>query len=122
MVEELNVGDDNSAMYREDLARSNLNLKPILKDEGWDILDAQFWFRAVQDDHREDDGVHWNAIAHRWLTNIFLSHISAAWGLGWPKYPIPNMVEKAQFDHVPMFQLRNVLTEYHEASSTEPPS
>ena len=38
LVEELNVGDENSATYREDLARSNLNLKPILEREGWDIL------------------------------------------------------------------------------------
>ena len=37
MMEELNVGDDNAATYREDLARSNLNLKPILKEKG-------FWF------------------------------------------------------------------------------
>jgi len=64
MMAELNAGDDNAATYREDLARSNLNLKPILKENGFDILDAQFWFRAVQDEHREDDGIHWNALSH----------------------------------------------------------
>ena len=40
---------------------------------------------------RTDDGVHWNAKAHRWLSNIFLSHISIAWGIGLPMY-VPDQV------------------------------
>ena len=49
------------------------------------MLDAQFWFRQNQEDHRAADGIHWNAKAHRWLTCIFLSHISEAWGIGYPE-------------------------------------
>ena len=67
--------DFGSESYREDIARSNLNLKPIIKRAGWDLLDAQFWFRTVQDEYREDDGIHWTAPAHRYLSNIFLTHI-----------------------------------------------
>jgi len=121
LLQELSLGDENSATYREDMARCNLNLKPILANSNWDILDAQFWFRAVQDDHREDDGIHWNALAHRWLTNIFLSHISAAWGHGWPKYPACELaVEEngptTDFDGVPLINLRSVITEYFATS------
>lgn len=117
LLEELALGEDNSATYREDIARSNLNLKPILDKNGWDVLDAQFWFRAVQDEHREDDGIHWNALAHRWLTNIFLSHVSAAWGHGWPKYPLwDNQAQERNFDDVNITKLRSVITEYFETS------
>ena len=87
MKKELDFGSES---YREDIARSNLNLKPIIKNAGWDLLDAQFWFRSVQDDYREDDGIHWSAVAHRYLSNIFLTHISESWGYGWPTYPVRN--------------------------------
>ena len=46
MKKELEFGSES---YREDIARSNLNLKPIINDAGWDLLDAQFWFRSVQE-------------------------------------------------------------------------
>jgi len=81
------TGENNSAMYREDIARCNLNLIPIMNENNWDVLDANFWFRNCQNEFRENDGIHWTAHAHRWLTNIFLSHLAEAWGLGWPTYP-----------------------------------
>ena len=37
-------------------------------------------------EHRSDDGIHWNAKAHRWLTNIILTHIAIEWGLGLPTF------------------------------------
>ena len=43
---ELDFGTES---YREDIARSNLNLVPIIRQAGWDLLDAQFWFRTVQE-------------------------------------------------------------------------
>ena len=58
-----------------------------MNENKWDVLDANFWFRNCQNEFRENDGIHWTAHAHRWLTNIFLSHLAEAWGLGWPTYP-----------------------------------
>ena len=83
-------------------------------------MDAQFWFRSAQDEHREDDGIHWNALSHRWLTNIFLSHISAAWGHGWPKYPVKDQVEEKpeNFENLTMNTLRDVQTEFLQTTAT----
>jgi hypothetical protein len=75
----------------------------------------------VQDEHREDDGIHWNALSHRWLTNILLSHISAAWGLGWPKYPIASLKDGKTFDGILFNDLRNILLEYAQATNLPPP-
>ena len=33
---------------------------------------------------RVGDGVHWNAEAHRKITNIILAHVSKAWGVKLP--------------------------------------
>lgn len=33
---------------------------------------------------RVGDGVHWNAVAHRKITNIILAHVSKAWGVKLP--------------------------------------
>ena len=37
-------------------------------------------------EHRSDDGIHWNAKAHRWLTNIILTHIAIELGIGIPTF------------------------------------
>lgn len=34
------------------------------------------------------DGIHWNMFAHRRMTNIVLTHVSQAWGLGVPEHPV----------------------------------
>jgi len=84
LIPEIQFGQD-SEVYRMDMGQANLNIKPIIDEHKWDLLDAQFWFRKVQhNNYREKDGVHWNQIAHRWLTNIFLSHICDAWGVKQP--------------------------------------
>jgi len=86
LIPEIQFGHD-SEVYRMDMGQANLNIKPIIKEELWDLLDAQFWFRRVQyKNFRENDGIHWNQIAHRWLTNIFLSHVCEAWEIEPPKY------------------------------------
>ena len=82
--------------------------------------DAQFWFRTVQDEYREDDGIHWTALAHRYLTNIFLTHISESWGIGWPTYPIPDKANPTSFDGVPWDTLRSSIVEYNEQTSYKP--
>ena len=58
----------------------------LVNDNLWDYLDAQYWFRQSHVDHRQADGIHWNAKAHRWLTNLILSHIGEAWGIGLPTF------------------------------------
>ena len=70
----------------EDIAHANLRASKLVNDHLWDYLDAQYWFRQSHVDHRQSDGIHWNAKAHRWLTNVLLSHIGEAWGIGLPTF------------------------------------
>lgn len=70
----------------EDIAHANLRASKLVNDNLWDYLDAQYWFRQSHVDHRQADGIHWNAKAHRWLTNLILSHIGEAWGIGLPTF------------------------------------
>ena len=59
LIKEIQFGED-SEVYRVDMGQANLNIQPIIKEHNWDLLDAQFWFRKVQDKgYREKDGVHW---------------------------------------------------------------
>ena len=56
----------------KDIADANLRTAEIIESKKWDYVDAQYWFRQSHVDHRQQDGIHWNAKAHRWLTNIIL--------------------------------------------------
>jgi len=80
LIEEVQFGTD-SEVYRMDLSQANLNIKERVDEAKWDLLDGQYYFRKLQAQPgmREKDGVHWHQIAHRWLTNIFLTHICLAW-------------------------------------------
>ncbi|KAM3937530.1 uncharacterized protein RB166_006849 isoform 1-T1 [Leptodactylus fuscus] len=53
-----------------------------------DVLDMHFHFRGNL--HlRCRDVTHWNQLAHRKYTQILLSHIAKAWGVGLPKGKMP---------------------------------
>ena len=50
-------------------------------------LSSNFSFFLVDTlSDRVSDGIHWNAKAHRWLTNMILSHIAQSWGVGLPTF------------------------------------
>lgn len=45
-----------------------------------DVVDLHFHFRfSLQ--HRTNDGVHWNHVAHRRITSVLLQHAADAWGV-----------------------------------------
>ena len=113
----------------EDIAIGNASCRPVMQRYGWDLLDAQYWFRQNQDVHRIPDGIHWNAKAHRWLTSIFLSHISEAWGLGYPEMiqsadlprnndEVITIKERAKNDVPPKVRRRDLITFEDEHSVT----
>ncbi len=55
----------------------------VAQDYGCDVLDLHYFFRN-KTEMRVGDGVHWNALAHRKITNIILAHVSKAWGVKLP--------------------------------------
>ncbi|XP_028826920.1 PC-esterase domain-containing protein 1A [Denticeps clupeoides] len=66
-------------MLRHDVIEANFYSATLANAYGLDVLDLHFFFRhSLQ--HRADDGVHWNALAHRYITQLLLQHIAHAWG------------------------------------------
>ena len=49
----------------------------------WDVLDLHYYLRYEML-RRALDGVHWDMVAHRIITNLILSHIADAWGAEFP--------------------------------------
>ncbi|XP_074181893.1 PC-esterase domain-containing protein 1B isoform X1 [Rhinolophus sinicus] len=54
------------------------------KKHGFDVLDLHFHFRR-EERHRQKDGVHWNQLAHRRLSQLLLAHVADAWGVELPR-------------------------------------
>uniref|UniRef100_H2YWH2 Family with sequence similarity 113 n=1 Tax=Ciona savignyi TaxID=51511 RepID=H2YWH2_CIOSA len=72
-----------------DVLLANHLAHTIITRHKYDVVDMHFLF-TQQQQRREKDGVHWNMFAHRRMTNIFLTHIAEAWGLGVPVPPSYN--------------------------------
>lgn len=77
-----------SETIRLDVLEANFYAKELAKCYDIDILDLHFFFRHQM--HRQvGDGVHWNYVAHRRITNLVLAHIGVAWGVGCPRGRVP---------------------------------
>uniref|UniRef100_A0A3Q1E9H0 Family with sequence similarity 113 n=1 Tax=Acanthochromis polyacanthus TaxID=80966 RepID=A0A3Q1E9H0_9TELE len=71
------------AHLRFDVVEANFYSGTLADEYGLDVLDLHFQFRfSLQ--HRTNDGVHWNALAHRRITTLLLQHAAQAWGVIWP--------------------------------------
>ena len=55
----------------------------VVADHGFDVVDLHYAFRR-HTSHRAVDGVHWNGIIHRAITNLLLWHVSDAWHVQLP--------------------------------------
>lgn len=62
------------------MIEANFYSATLANSYGMDVLDLHYYFRfSLQ--HRTNDGVHWNALAHRWITSLLIKHIAEAWGV-----------------------------------------
>lgn len=69
---------------RFDVIEANYFGATLANNFGFDVLDLHFQFRfSLQ--HRMQDGVHWNSVAHRKITCLLLEHVAQAWGVELPK-------------------------------------
>lgn len=65
---------------RFDVIEANFFSGTVANVYNVDVLDLHYQFRfSLQ--HRTNDGVHWNAIAHRRITSLLMQHIAQAWGV-----------------------------------------
>ncbi|XP_024143295.1 PC-esterase domain-containing protein 1A [Oryzias melastigma] len=65
---------------RYDVIQANFYSGTLADAHQRDVLDLHFRFRFSLH-HRTNDGVHWNAAAHRTITCLLLDHIAQAWGV-----------------------------------------
>ncbi|MCI4377406.1 hypothetical protein PGIGA_G00203080 [Pangasianodon gigas] len=74
---------DMGPTLRYDVIEANFYGAMLADAHGLDVLDLHFLFRfSLQ--HRMNDGVHWNALAHRQITCLLLAHAAQAWGVELP--------------------------------------
>lgn len=75
--------EHKAPLLRDDVIEANFYSGTLANSYEMDVLDLHYHFRfSLQ--HRTNDGVHWNALAHRWLTCLLLKHIAQAWGVTLP--------------------------------------
>ncbi|XP_076026878.1 PC-esterase domain-containing protein 1A [Genypterus blacodes] len=72
--------EHKASHMRSDVISANFHSGTLADAYGMDVLDLHFHFRLSLQ-HRNKDGIHWNAIAHRVLTCLLLTHIAKAWGV-----------------------------------------
>ncbi|XP_057204241.1 PC-esterase domain-containing protein 1A [Triplophysa rosa] len=67
-------------LLRFDVIEANFCGATLANEFGFDVLDMHFQFRFSL--HlRTNDGVHWNAVAHRKMTCLMLEHAAQAWAV-----------------------------------------
>ncbi|XP_022614081.1 PC-esterase domain-containing protein 1A-like [Seriola dumerili] len=75
--------EHKAPQLRYDVIEANFYSGTLADAHGMDVLDLHFQFRFSLH-HRTNDGVHWNAIAHRRITSLLLQHAAQAWGVIMP--------------------------------------
>ncbi|XP_059211146.1 PC-esterase domain-containing protein 1A-like isoform X1 [Centropristis striata] len=75
--------EHKAPQLRYDVIDGNFYSGTLADAYGMDVLDLHFQFRFSLR-HRTNDGVHWNAIAHRRITCLLLQHTAQAWGVHMP--------------------------------------
>ncbi|XP_029450649.1 PC-esterase domain-containing protein 1A-like isoform X2 [Rhinatrema bivittatum] len=98
---------------RHDIIEANFYSAILASCHKFDVLDLHYHFRFdVQ--NRLKDGVHWNQIVHRKITQLLLAHIADAWGVKVPeKRPVTGPVHDEnseycaprRYNSMPSFQV-----------------
>ncbi|XP_063166507.1 uncharacterized protein LOC134502219 [Candoia aspera] len=62
----------------KDMIEANFYVSNLAEQYWFDVLDLHHRFRFLENLHATD-GVHWDSRAHRYITNLLLTHIAEAW-------------------------------------------
>jgi len=79
-----------SDTLRVAVLEANYYVAQIITAYGFDILDLHFYMRTLIN-HREKDGVHWDACAHRHITDMICVFLYDSWGIQLPDSTIEEM-------------------------------
>ncbi|XP_061439588.1 uncharacterized protein LOC133363901 isoform X2 [Rhineura floridana] len=72
--------DEKPNASPRDVIEANFYGAKVASSYDFNVLDLHFHFR-FQEKHREEDGVHWNSTAHRFITKWLLTYMADAWGV-----------------------------------------
>lgn len=74
---------DRQSKLREDVLEANHYAIKVMKEYKLDVLDLHYYFlNHIQ--RRAKDGIHWDATAHRRITNLILNHLCDVWDIKTP--------------------------------------
>uniref|UniRef100_A0A8D2LY25 Uncharacterized protein n=1 Tax=Varanus komodoensis TaxID=61221 RepID=A0A8D2LY25_VARKO len=73
-----------SRTLRNDVIEGNFYSATLATFHLFDVLDLHYRFR-LDLRNRARDGVHWNSVAHRRITDLLLGHVAEAWGVVIPE-------------------------------------
>ncbi|KAH9520327.1 PC-esterase domain-containing protein 1A [Bulinus truncatus] len=76
-----------TSTLRLDIIEANFFAKQVAIKHGYDVLDLHFYLRHHLQ-RRVRDGIHWDMLAHRHITNLILNHVCAAWNLSMQLKPV----------------------------------
>ena len=78
-----NIDQKVRLRVRENAIEANRFAAQVMNDFGVDFLDLHYYFR-LQQFRRAYDGIHWDATAHRRISNLLLHHLCDCWDLPTP--------------------------------------
>ncbi|XP_070612944.1 PC-esterase domain-containing protein 1A isoform X2 [Erythrolamprus reginae] len=73
-----------SQTLRQDIIEGNFYGATLAALHLFDVVDLHFHFRFDMG-NRIKDGIHWNNVVHRRITNLLLTHLADAWGVVIPE-------------------------------------
>ncbi|XP_026581867.1 PC-esterase domain-containing protein 1A-like, partial [Pseudonaja textilis] len=73
-----------SQTLRQDIIEGNFYGATLADLHLFDVVDLHFHFRFDLG-NRVKDGIHWNNVVHRRITNLLLTHLAEAWGVAIPE-------------------------------------
>nr|CAD7430141.1 unnamed protein product [Timema monikensis] len=79
---------------RFEVMEANLYARDVVATYGYDIVDLHYYL-SMQLERRANDGIHWLAVAVRFMTNILLTHIALSWD-----HPLPGNITCSLLDDV----------------------
>uniref|UniRef100_A0A1B6DLP4 Uncharacterized protein n=2 Tax=Clastoptera arizonana TaxID=38151 RepID=A0A1B6DLP4_9HEMI len=74
---------------RFDVMEANLFARTLVTSHGYDVIDFHYYLR-YQLHRRAADGVHYQPIPVRYMTNLMLTHLALSWGRDLPGR-VPNL-------------------------------
>lgn len=89
--------ESTKSKLREDVLEANYYAVNVMNEFKLDVLDLHYYFHK-QIQRRARDGIHWDATAHRRISNLILNHLCEAWDMEIPGRIVANRTSLYEVD------------------------